>query len=96
MLDCQVAILENAIARYVATGEVAGPLGARHPSISPFDGFDGQGRLDGRRRRQRHACSQKLADALGHPALAEDPRFASNALRTANCDRLIAEIEAAR
>src|SRR5439155_13856621 len=29
MLDCQVAILENAIARYVATGEVPGPLGAR-------------------------------------------------------------------
>src|ERR1700694_4740670 len=26
MLDCQVAILENAIARYAATGEVPGPL----------------------------------------------------------------------
>jgi CoA:oxalate CoA-transferase len=36
MLDCQVAILENAIARYFATGEVPGPLGARHPSITPF------------------------------------------------------------
>ena len=31
MLDCQVAILENAIARYAATGEVAGPL-RRAPS----------------------------------------------------------------
>ncbi|NQV21059.1 MAG: CoA transferase, partial [Rhodospirillales bacterium] len=32
MLDCQVAILENAIARYFATGEIPGPIGARHPS----------------------------------------------------------------
>ena len=39
MLDCQVAILENAIARYAATGEVAGPIGARHPSITPFSAF---------------------------------------------------------
>ena len=36
MLDCQVAILENAIARYVTTGVVPGPIGARHPSITPF------------------------------------------------------------
>ena len=39
MLDCQVAMLENAIARYTATEEVPGPLGARHPSITPFDAF---------------------------------------------------------
>src|SRR6266850_998881 len=39
MLDSQVAILENAIARYAATGEVPGPLGARHPSIAPFAAF---------------------------------------------------------
>ena len=39
MLDCQVALLENAIARYVATAQVPGPLGSRHPSITPFDAF---------------------------------------------------------
>src|SRR5580658_2750611 len=39
MLDCQVAFLENAIARYVATGVIPGPLGARHPSIAPFAVF---------------------------------------------------------
>ena len=39
MLDSQVAILENAIARYAATGQVPGPLGARHPSIAPFAAF---------------------------------------------------------
>lgn len=39
MLDCQVALLENAIARYFASGQVPGPLGARHPSITPFQAF---------------------------------------------------------
>ena len=31
MLDCQIAILENAFARYFATGEVPKALGTRHP-----------------------------------------------------------------
>lgn len=39
MLDCQVAILENAVARYHTTGEVPQRLGARHPSAAPFDAF---------------------------------------------------------
>ncbi len=39
MLDCQVALLENAIVRFGATGVVPGPLGARHPSITPFGVF---------------------------------------------------------
>ena len=39
MLDSQVAVLENAISRYVATGEVPGKLGSRHPSIAPFAAF---------------------------------------------------------
>ena len=39
MLDCQVAILENAIARYLVTGSVPGPIGNRHSSITPFEAF---------------------------------------------------------
>ncbi len=39
MLDGQVAVLENAIARYDISGEVPGPIGSRHPSITPFGGF---------------------------------------------------------
>jgi CoA:oxalate CoA-transferase len=39
MLDCQIAILENAFARYFATGEVPQPLGTRHPSATPFQAF---------------------------------------------------------
>ena len=39
MLDCQVSILENAFARYFATGEVPGPIGTRHPVATPFQAF---------------------------------------------------------
>jgi CoA:oxalate CoA-transferase len=39
MLDCQVAILENAFMRYHVTGEPPEPLGTRHPSAVPFQAF---------------------------------------------------------
>ncbi|HET9201263.1 MAG TPA: CaiB/BaiF CoA-transferase family protein [Dehalococcoidia bacterium] len=39
MLDCQVAILENAFSRYFATGKVPGKLGTRHPAATPFQAF---------------------------------------------------------
>lgn len=39
MLDCQVAILENAISRYLNAGIVPKPIGNRHPSITPFESF---------------------------------------------------------
>jgi len=39
MLDCQVALCENACARYFATGEIPGPAGSRHPLFTPFQIF---------------------------------------------------------
>ena len=39
MLDCQIAILENAIARYLSKKEIPKPMGSRHPSIAPFEAF---------------------------------------------------------
>ena len=39
MLDCQIAILENAIARYLSKVEIPKPMGSRHPSIAPFEAF---------------------------------------------------------
>jgi CoA:oxalate CoA-transferase len=94
MLDCQVAILENAIARYAATGEVAGPLGARHPSITPFAAFHAK---DGWIivAAGNDALFQKMADAIGAPELAKDPRYTTNGLRTEHWEPLAAEINAA-
>ncbi|MFC2055950.1 CaiB/BaiF CoA transferase family protein [Chloroflexota bacterium] len=39
MLDCQLSILENAFARFFATGEVPRRLGTRHPVFTPFQAF---------------------------------------------------------
>jgi len=42
MVDSLFSVLENAVARYVNTGETPGPLGGAHPSIAPFQGFQGK------------------------------------------------------
>jgi CoA:oxalate CoA-transferase len=39
MLDSQVALCENAIARYFATGAIPRPAGSRHPLVAPFQIF---------------------------------------------------------
>ena len=39
MLDAQIALLENAVARYLNTGERPRRLGSRHPLIAPFQAF---------------------------------------------------------
>jgi CoA:oxalate CoA-transferase len=94
LLDCQVAILENAIARYAATGAVPGPLGARHPSITPFDVFETRDDFvviaagnDG--------LFKKLCQTVDAPELARDDRFSSNERRTQHADALKAALETA-
>ena len=92
MLDGQIAILENAVARYAVSGIAPGPLGARHPSITPFAAY---------------ACSDRpiviaagndvlfgaLAVALELPELIADARFGSNAARTEHAEALAAALE---
>jgi crotonobetainyl-CoA:carnitine CoA-transferase CaiB-like acyl-CoA transferase len=39
MLDSQVAILENAVARYLNSNDVPRRIGSRHPLIAPFQAF---------------------------------------------------------
>ena len=92
LFDCQLALLENAVMRYTTTGEVPGPMGARHPSITPFEAFStGDGNLiiaagnDG--------LFVKLAHALDRADLAENPLFKTNALRNEHQEALQAEIE---
>ena len=84
MLDCQVAILENAIARYSTTGDVPGPLGARHPSITPFDSFKA---ADGNIviAVGNDKIFSVLCEAIGCCELVENPFFKTNNLRTENC-----------
>ncbi len=83
LLDCQVALLEDALTRYSATGKIPRPLGTRHPSITPFQEFHaadayfviGAG---------NETLWVKLCDAIGLGDLKNDLRFQTNAMRTAN------------
>ena len=92
MFDCQLALLENAVMRYTVTGEVPGPLGARHPSITPFEAFataDGAMIIAA----GNDALFLKLCDALGRPDLAAQPEYKTNDLRCRNEPALKREIE---
>ncbi|RKL61245.1 CoA transferase [Thermoanaerobacteraceae bacterium SP2] len=87
MLDSIVAVLENAIARYEITGKVPGPIGNRHPSITPFESFrvsDGEimvavGNDD---------LWAKFCQAIDKPELIDEPKFKTNPQRVENYDAL--------
>ncbi|HLJ62478.1 MAG TPA: CaiB/BaiF CoA-transferase family protein, partial [Stellaceae bacterium] len=92
MFDCQLALLENAIMRYTVTGAVPGPLGARHPSITPFEAFateDGAIIVAA----GNDALFVKLCAALRRPDLADNPEYRTNDLRNQNQARLKATLE---
>lgn len=92
MLDCQLAILENALVRYQVDGKAPAPLGTRHPTITPFQAF--------------RAADAWFVVAVGNDALWKtfcaavkradllaDPRFATNGERTKHYEDLIPELE---
>ena len=83
MLDCQVAILENAITRYLFTGDVPKPIGNRHPSIVPFESFATKSEpiivAVGNDKLWVTFC-----DLLGLNELVDDPRFCNNPQRSEN------------
>jgi CoA:oxalate CoA-transferase len=94
MLDSQVALLENAISRYVATGEVPGRLGSRHPSIAPFAAFatkDGHIAIAA----GNDEIFARVARVLGRDDLIGDERFQTNRKRVVNHEPLHEEMELA-
>ncbi|MCE2469368.1 MAG: CoA transferase [Dehalococcoidia bacterium] len=96
MMDCQVAIMENAFTRYFTLGEVPQRLGTRHPSSTPFQAFktsDGHvvvAIMGGATDQWPLLCA-----ALDHPELIDDPRYETGWSRTQNYDDLIPVIEEA-
>jgi CoA:oxalate CoA-transferase len=91
MLDCQVAILENALARFQVTRENPQPLGNRHPTITPFQVYS--------------TSDDYVVVAMGNDSLwktfcrtverddlLDDERFATNGSRTENIEALNAEL----
>ena len=87
MLDCQIAILENAIARYLSKNEIPKPMGSRNPSIAPFEAFKtkdsyiiiaaGNDKL-----------FENLCDALDLKDLIMDEKYKSNSSRSENMNEL--------
>jgi len=87
MLDSQVAILENAVARYFVTGESPVPIGNRHPSIAPFATFhttDGFINIAV----GNDAIWKRFCELVGRPELVEDARFSTNGARNENWQEL--------
>ena len=92
MFDCQLALLENAIMRYTVEKEIPGPLGARHPTITPFEAFatsDGSMIIAA----GNDSLFIKMCEALGRSDMAADPAYKSNALRQKAQKKLKHEIE---
>ncbi|NHM19088.1 CaiB/BaiF CoA transferase family protein [Tritonibacter mobilis] len=92
MLDCQLAMLEHAIALTTISGEAPRPSGARHPSITPFETFHASDGLfviaAG-----NDVLFARLCEALRLP-IAGDERFATNPARCENARLLKRLIEA--
>jgi CoA:oxalate CoA-transferase len=93
MLDVQTMLLESALVRQFASGDVQGPTGSRHPVITPFDVFqaaDGPIAI---------ACANDhlfahLVACMGRKDLAEPP-FADLFSRYVNQKALKVELEKA-
>ncbi|MGH1565342.1 CaiB/BaiF CoA transferase family protein [Mumia sp. DW29H23] len=93
LLSSLLASLANQAGSFLATSRAPGRMGNAHPSIAPYEllrcsdgplavacGNDGQFR--------------RLAEALGAPELAADPRFATNPARVEHRPQLVAALEA--
>ena len=88
LIDAGLSSLLNQGSGFLGAGVVPGRLGNRHPSIAPYQSYpDRDGRefilAVGNDRIWRRLC-----EVLGIDALAEDPRFATNAARRERVDEL--------
>lgn len=94
LLSSLLGSLANQASSYLTTGRSPGRMGNRHPSIAPYETLqakDGHLAVCCGNDRQFRA----FAAALEVPALADDPRFATNPDRVAHRDELVAALEAA-
>jgi crotonobetainyl-CoA:carnitine CoA-transferase CaiB-like acyl-CoA transferase len=93
LLDGAVTLLANQGSAYLMTGERPKRLGNDHPTVCPYRPFETADypiALAIAANRQ----FRKLAIAMGHPELADDPRFATNPGRVENRVALFEVLEA--
>lgn len=94
MFDSLLGILGAHVFDYLANGVVPQRQGNANPLITPFDIYDAADGPVAICAPQDHMFAA-LAEVIGRPALAGDPRFADLASRLANRDELRAELEEA-
>lgn len=88
LFECAVASLIPHAAQHLATGKTPTPSGNDHPTVVPYGMFsaaDGQIMVGAASNGQFAA----LCSAVGVPSIAEDERFATNALRVTHRHTLI-------
>ena len=92
MLDCQIAVLENAISRFYSEKKIPKKLGSRHPSICPFEAYKCKDDYivvaAGNDVLFKHFC-----DCLNIKFLLEDKNFNKNDRRMKNSEKLKILIE---
>lgn len=94
LLDCMVGVLANQNLNYLVSGQVPGRLGSAHPNIVPYQVFataDGDIMLAVGNDTQ----FVRLCELLNLPALAHDPRYATNAARVEHRQPLVADLSTA-
>jgi crotonobetainyl-CoA:carnitine CoA-transferase CaiB-like acyl-CoA transferase len=83
LYDCGMALLHPQAANYFLNGRRPVPTGNPHPNLVPYDKYPTRtGEIfiaSG-----NNGQFRKLAEVIGRPELADDPRFASNAERMKN------------
>ena len=92
MLDCMVALLENALVRYQVDGKPPTPIGNRHPTITPFQAFKAKDDYFVLPIGNDNLWVQ-FCNAIGREELIADSKFATNGARTENLEILIPLLE---
>ncbi len=91
LFDVQAAMLANQAANYFVSGKAPGRRGNAHPNIVPYQDFPtSDGRIAVAVGNDRQFAA--FAGALGRVGWVEDERYATNAARVENRERLVAEI----
>jgi len=91
LLEAQIAMLDFQAARWTMKGDVPSQAGNDHPTLIPMGTFptaDGHMNLAA----PNTGRFRQLCDVIGAGALADDPNYATSALRSENRDTLNASI----
>ena len=92
MLDCQIALLENALVRQQVYGKPPKPVGNRHPTITPFQAFKAKDDYFVLALGNDNLW-KKFCKVINREDMISDARFISNDERTKNRKIIIPILE---